>query len=851
MTRLTATCRLQLHAGFTFADAEAQIPYLKSLGVSHVYLSPIAEAHPKSTHFYDQVDPTRISAALGGETRFRRLANACAQAGLGIILDIVPNHMGIGADNPYWMEMLEFGRKAASANLFDIDWSRGRVHLPVLGEPVENCLAREEFSLALEPEGRIVLRYFEHEFPLRPAAAALLLGEAAAACEDERAAALCEEWKTCDAFVPRPEALAQLRERLRRQLDASPAWRAAAQQRLQEAQKPMALALLLESQHWHLAQWQTAATELNYRRFFNIASLAGVRVEDPEVFDLMHRLPLQLAKEKLVQGLRVDHIDGLSDPARYAARLREAAGRDVSVHVEKILAGEEMLPDWPVDGTTGYEMLNLINGVFIAEEGYAALRAHAAEQLGVTGEPTTRVRGAKRQLLTESFAAELKALVDVTVPLGEDVPRAEIEAALVAFIAACPVYRTYLTTAEPDARDGAVNRIVLGEITGAPRAAALLRRLLTGTADAAAAEFRRRLQQLTGPVMAKGYEDTELYRYVVLLSANEVGGSVAQPALSADLFHDRVRARSAWSMTLVPLATHDTKRGADTRARLNVLSECADDWIAASTRWSETNRSVRGRVSAADEAFIYQTLLSCWPADVERVQAAIIKSVREARLKTSWEKPDAVYEKDVTDFVTALLTGKDGEAFRADFAPFVARIVAAGRRNSIAQTVLQLTIPGVPDIYQGTELWDFSLVDPDNRRPVDWELRQRLLTEEPDAWDAASGAGKQALIRRLMALRAELPEVFAVGDYVPVPAPENMLGFARVHASGAVLVLVGTRALATVPEGTVFSPPPPFRGAWTDALSGRSMELGAETRLDLPLPLVLRRDHATDAAQPS
>jgi (1->4)-alpha-D-glucan 1-alpha-D-glucosylmutase len=857
MTRMRATYRLQLHGAFTFADAEAQVPYLRALGVSHLYLSPIGEAHPGSMHFYDQVDPTRVSEALGGEKGFRSLARACKEAGLGIILDIVPNHMGTGPDNPYWMEMLEFGRKAPSAALFDVDWSEGRVHLAALGGRLEECLARGEFSLALDPEPRIVLRYYEHAWPLRPASASALFAEAATACGDKPASEIAAAWAECDAFPPRPEALKELRARLTAQLAQSEDWRAAVEKRLAEAQEPTHLALLLESQHWQLAHWRTAATDLNYRRFFNISTLAGLRVEDPDVFELVHRLPLGLVNEGYVSGLRVDHIDGLADPAGYCERLRAGVGPDAALHVEKILASEEMLPDWPVNGTTGYEMLNLINGVFVDADGYEHLRKHARGRLGVTGTPHERVRAAKTQLLKDSFATELDSLVTLAATLSDGVGREETENALVRFIAACPVYRTYLTDAEPDAHDATLIASLLAELDAPQRAVAMLRKLLSGKADEKAAEFRRRLQQLTGPVMAKGYEDTELYRHVVLLSANEVGGSVAAPALSADLFHDRVRARASFPplalratspvngggkfLTLVPLATHDTKRGSDTRARLNVLSECAEDWIAATDRWTAMNKTLRGDVSPADEAFLYQTLVSVWPVERERMDAVMLKSIREARLRTSWEHPDAAYEKAMTDFLRALLTEAEGEPFRAGFVPFAERIAAAGRRNSINQTVLQLTMPGVPDIYQGTELWDYSLVDPDNRRAVDWDTRTALLNAKPDTWDDTSGVGKQALIRRLLALRAELPELFASGVYVPVPAPENMLAFARASAADAVLVMVATRALTPPGNGTRFAVPKAFRGRWTDVLTERSMELSADTRLDVPLPLVLKR----------
>jgi (1->4)-alpha-D-glucan 1-alpha-D-glucosylmutase len=813
MKPLCATYRLQLHGGFAFADAQTRLPYWRALGVSHLYLSPITEAAARSTHFYDMVDPTRVSAELGGEDAFRAFAQAAQSEGLSLILDIVPNHMAVGAANPYWMEMLERGRDAPASRIFDIDWGGGQVHLPFLRTTLDEALSENAFSLDVGTAGRIVLRYFEHEFPLRPETAAPLREKAAVGSDSALRAVLRE---TAPGDV-------------------------------------------LEGQHWRLAHWRTANTEVNYRRFFDVATLAGVRIEDPEVFELFHRLPLRLIAEGLVQGLRIDHIDGLALPAEYCRRLREHVGPDVLIYVEKILALDEAIPDWPIDGTTGYQTLNFINGLFIDSEGYEKLRGFAVTKLGVQGNAQERIAGAKREILNRSFVADLNRVLAAAEPIAGGVPKPVWRAAVAELIARLPVYRTYLISEPPAATDEALLSAVIDDVAvhapQASEAANLLRRCFTGHSGPEVAEFRLRLQQLTGPVMAKGYEDTELYRYVVLLSANEVGSNIDWPYLTPGEFHARVAARERWNRNLVPLATHDTKRGGDARARLNVLTEMAESWMKYVSHWSRMNAALRTDVGgeaapdAADEAFIYQTMLAIWPADLQRLQNAIRKSIREAKRRSSWTDPDEHYERALMAFLETLLSSDRGADFRADFAEQAAIVAAAGLRNSRHQTVLQFTVPGVPDIYQGAELWDFRLVDPDNRGAVDWGLRAELMTKDEAAWDDPTGAGKLSLMRRLLALRRDNPVLFADGTYIPLSIESGVdcsvsgIAFVRRSEDNALLVVTETRAAYRDEGRRVITLPAELAGTWTDVFSGRRFSLrGAVALRDLPpLPLLLLR----------
>ncbi|MEO3432129.1 malto-oligosyltrehalose synthase [Inquilinus sp. CAU 1745] len=832
---LRATYRVQFNNDFTFADAERLVPYFRKLGVSHLYASPIFAAQPMSAHGYDIVDHEAINPALGGEAGFRRLADALHEAGMGIILDIVPNHAGVGgSSNARWLNVLEFGRRSRDAKFFDIDWSRGPLVLPFLGEDLEKALADDRLKLRFDRSaGRVVVAYGDEHAPLRPRSVALLLRKGGAADA-------AKAWMALEKGPLRVRDIRAARSLLRENAEAVEA-------ALARMEGPDRLAELLSDQHFRFVYWRTGVAELNYRRFFDVTQLAGLRVEEPAVFDAVHRLPVGLVREGLVDGLRVDHIDGLADPEGYCDRLRSRVGPDATIHVEKILGEDEALRPWPVDGTTGYETLNLINRLFVDPAGYDALKERRRAD-GLEGDAAERTASAKRQVLKTMFPTEIRVLTGVARRIagkeaeGGNAPSAvSLRAAILELAVAFPVYRSYVNEEAGPEDQALIDRAVataLSTLKG--RAAAALAMIrdwwLSPGDDSDRQEFVRRMQQLTGPAMAKGYEDTELYRSIILASVNEVGSHLHVPAITIDDFHRAVQAY-AHAGSLIPLSTHDTKRGADTRARLNLLSEVPEDWIAAVNRWRKANRKLKDDDSlmpdALDEELVYQTLFGVWPVAPDRIAEYLTKAVREAKRRSSWSKPDARYEAALLDFARALLEVPEADGFRGEMAKLVRRLDADGRANGIAQTVLQLTLPGVPDIYRGSEYREHVLVDPDNRRPVDWAAREASL-DGPG--DSGPDAEKQRTIRALLDLRARLPEIFAEGLYEPLEAGDGILAFARMTGPTGILVAVPVRREARKGKARIT-----MSAATVDPILGPATVETTATGLTFPartLPLV-------------
>ncbi len=804
---LLATYRLQFHRGFTFADAQALAPYLAELGISHLYASPITTAVPGSTHGYDVADPTRINPELGGESGFERLARALAERGMGVLLDIVPNHMAASSHNPFWNDMLEGGPGSPAARVFDVKWESGRLLLPLLGEPLKATL--EAGSLSLEADydiGRISVAYAGHRFPLRADSVAELLRaaglEAAAACF------ALVEGSPSDAGLGAARAVfTGLGESERRALDAV----------LAEAELPA----LLERQHWRLAWWRTAAHDLNYRRFFNITDLAGVRVEDPEVFNLVHRLPLDLIRRGLVHGLRIDHIDGLVDPAGYCDRLRAAVGEGVPLLVEKILEPGEVLRPWPIEGTTGYERLNDINAICVDAEGYRRFEEDLRTRHLLVGALPERLAGAKRQVLEASLKAEVDILaglaregLDEAMAAG-DLTDTAIRDGVVALLVHCPVYRSYATPKGHALEDVAIWQDIRARIEAAENplttaAAQLLLDRVEHPERASDHEFRARFQQLSGPAMAKGFEDTELYRTPVLLCANEVGGSLDHPSRTAEEMHALNAARAQAGLSdLIPLATHDTKRGPGPRARLAALSHQPEAWLA----FTEEARALvapllREEAGMAmpdplDAHMIVETLFSAWPISAERMAGYITKALREAKRHSNWETPNAPYEEACLAFAAALIEAPEAAGFRARLEALVAQIAPAGLLVGLTQLILQHTLPGTPDLYQGTEFRDFSLVDPDNRRPVDWAARQAALRGEDPT--EPGDAEYFRLTKALLGLRRR-NKALTGGDYRPLalePGRFGWFGFERWSGEEAARVVVPTRLPADAGEAKV------------------------------------------------
>jgi (1->4)-alpha-D-glucan 1-alpha-D-glucosylmutase len=798
--RIPASCyRLQLSPDFTLEDARRAVPYLRDLGVGDLYLSPILATRPDSAHGYDVTDPTRVRPEIGGEPALRALAAEAARLDMGVLVDIVPNHMAADHRNPWWWDVLRLGRDSAHAHVFDIDWDApGRedtVVLPVLdGQPGELI---ERGDLRLDAgDGEPALAYYDRRFPLAPG--------------------------TLERVGEDPGAL-------------------------------------LACQHYRLCDWREAPAAVNYRRFFDIADLVAVRAEREDVFAATHELLLRFVREGIVTGLRVDHVDGLADPAAYLERLAEATG-GAYVVVEKILArGEDLPAGWATEGTTGYEFLALAGGLFVDPDG--AERLHRLHRR-FTGLPPTFAEvaeGTRRRVLSELFPADLEhaARLADSAALSADAPAAMREA-LAELTVQLGVYRTYAGEGGLDAQGrkwvaeaaAAATPALSGD--AAARLDALVRAVSEPTDGAY--PFVRRWQELTGPVAAKGVEDTALYVDTYLVARNEPGCEPGWPATGAQEFHGRLRARGGHPLNAT--STHDTKRSEDVRMRIAALSEIPGEWEARFEGWRELHRPLRRRPDAAPDAgeewLLYQTLVGAWPLDVasrgtvpDRIAAYMLKAVREAKVNTSWAAPDLDYERDLGEFVAAVLDPGNG-AFLAELDEFARRVAVLGERGSLALLVLKLAAPGVPDVYWGNEVEDLSLVDPDNRRPVDFAAHARLL--ETVDHGTAEGLAKLAVTARGLRLRRREPGLFADGAYLPVDASgtcaDHVVAFAREHA-GRWAVAVVPRLTAGIEDwgDTRLRLPGGAPAVWEDVLSGREVHGGepraAELFERLPAALLL------------
>jgi (1->4)-alpha-D-glucan 1-alpha-D-glucosylmutase len=855
--QVLATYRVQLRAEFDFAAAAGIADYLSDLGVSHLYCSPYLQAAPGSSHGYDVVDPTRVSEDLGGEAGHRRLCQALAGHGLGQLLDIVPNHMAIsGRDNRWWWDVLENGPASRYAGTFDIDWEpreerlRNLVLLPVLGDHYGRVLEAGEIRLSRHG-GRFEVSYHEHRMPVAPRSLDELLRAAAAICGSPELAFLA------DACGGLPEATATDRDStvrrhrdkevlaglLARLTEEQPEVAAAVDRRVAEINgDPDLLDALLARQNYRLAYWRLAGRELDYRRFFDVPTLVGLRVEDERVFADVHARVLEWVNGGLLDGLRVDHVDGLYDPAQYCSRLRAAAPAAWLV-VEKVLqAGERLPAGWPVAGTTGYDFLNLAGGLFVDPAGEGPLSGLYAALTGGSLDWPETARTRKLQVLGELLAADVNRLGELFLAVCEqhrrhrDHSRHELRQALREVAADLAVYRTYVRaeaagpagTAGPQGGGSADSAGPQGGGSAAPHVSAedhalieaaiaaakrhrpelaadlfdfLAGVLLLRVRGSAAAELAMRFQQLSAPAMAKGVEDTAFYVFNRFVALNEVGGDPGRFGVSPPEFHQRCQETAErWPRTLLATSTHDTKRGEDVRARLWLLSEVPERWAEAVRRWFAHNaRHHRGGVPDANtEYLLYQTLVGAWPLDVERAAAYMEKAAREAKTFTSWTRPDAAWESGLRGFIADLAADQE---FQRDLAGFVAPLIAPGRVNSLAQTLLELTAPGIPDLYQGCELWCTSLVDPDNRRPVDYGLRRRLLARLADASPEQVLAGmdeglpKLWVVKRALALRRRLPHCFGPATAAPAYRPLPLRGARAAHAvaysrGGAVAVVV-------------------------------------------------------------
>ncbi len=854
MTR-SCTYRVQLHAGFTFDDAASLAGYLAALGVSHLYCSPILQAAPGSTHGYDVVDHSRLNDELGGETGYRRLVGALGEEGLGQVLDIVPNHMALaGRANRWWWDVLENGPSSRYAAYFDIDWDppeqklTATVLVPVLGDHYGRVLEAGELEVQREG-GSFVVHYHEHEAPLSPRSIDDLVAAAAKrAGSDELAGIATSLGNLPHALLRDPDAVSErhrdkevLRERLAALCEDRPEVADAVDAEVEALNgDPDALDALLRRQNYRLAFWRTASEELDYRRFFNIETLAGLRIEDEQVFADTHRLLLDLVAEGTVDGLRVDHVDGLRDPETYLRRLADASG-GVYVIVEKILEqGEELPESWPVAGTSGYDFLNRVNNLFIDPGNEEAMTACYQRFSEGEARYDDVVHAAKLQIMRQELASELERLTGLLAEVCDahrrqrDHTRRELRDALRELTAAFPVYRTYVQPGRP-VTDTDRARVKEAVRCASERRPDLDAELLAFIGEVmvldhpgpAETELAVRFQQVSSPVMAKGVEDTAFYRYHRLVSLNEVGGDPGLFGRPIEQFHaDNVEVARCWPETMLTLSTHDTKRSGDVRARIDLLSEIPSAWDQAVWRWTHGNERHRrgGWPDRNTEYLLYQSLVGAWPIDAGRVVAFMEKAAKEAKVHTSWVDPAAQYDDALREFVSAIL---DDPAFVGDFEAFLGehRLVERGRVTSLAQTALLLTCPGVPDLYQGTELWDHSLVDPDNRRPVDYERRRLLLVDLDDAPPeealarADEGAPKLWLIQRLLEDRHRRPACYGPSaQYRPLSVIGAKSRHAVAFVRGDDLVVVVPRLVIGLDDewaDTVVPLPP---GRWASVL---------------------------------
>ena len=830
MPRPISSCyRLQLHAGFSFDDAAELAAYLKELGVSHIYCSPYLQAAKGSMHGYDVVDPEKVNVEIGGEEGHARFYEALRELGMGQVLDIVPNHMATGPDNRYWWDVLENGPSSRYATWFDVDWNSAEVKLqnkiliPVLGEQYGRALSANQIVIHYDGES-FEVRYMEHRFPLAPRSLAIPLALAAKNIHvpmlnfvaDSLSRLPSPDSTDQDSLVARHRDKAILYELLLRlsteQSEVSEAILRAVEEINEDIE---ALDTLLNLQNYRLAYWRTADQELGYRRFFDVNSLIGVRVERPNVFQSTHCRIIEWLRSGVIDGVRVDHPDGLRDPAQYFERLRDSAP-GAWILAEKILEPEEfMRRAWPIAGTTGYDFLNQCNGLLVYGDGLLELTSIYDDFTGQTEGFESLVHAKKLAVQHESLGSDVNRLTQLFVEICEnnrdrrDYTRAEIRRAIREVAACYSVYRTYVVPARDEVTDEdrseARNAVACAKRQRTDIDAGLFdfigSVLSLQSRGGLETEFLLRFQQFTSPVMAKGVEDTAFYCFNRMIGLNEVGAAPNSNGIPVNQFHDYcVKMQREHPLAMTTLSTHDTKRSDDVRARLAVLSEIPSRWRTALHRWSRINRAfkTKGFPDRNTEWFFYQTLIGAWPISKERAVAYMEKAVREAKQQTSWTQQNKEFEDALRSFIERIL---DSAEFVSELERFVAQILLPGRTNSLAQTLLKCIAPGIPDTYQGSELWDLRLVDPDNRGPVDYEIRRAMLAELNAGLpvDAImkrmdSGLPKMWLIQQALRLRREKPKWFDErSSYIPL----QIEGFKSMHA---IAFLRGDSVVAIAPR---------------------------------------------------
>ena len=885
----TATYRLQFNDTFTFIDAARIVPYLHALGITDCYASSYLRAVPGSPHGYDIVDPTMMNPDLGTEHDFRIFTDSLAQHGMGQILDVVPNHMGIAKScNTWWLDVLENGPSSNYAAFFDIDWHpvkaelEDKVLLPILGEQYGTVVESQEIILEYH-EGRFFIRHYDHQLPVDPKPSAMILALRldeliSGAQSGDPHVQEFQSILTALRHLPArneldPARVAEryrekeiIRRRLARIMDESQAVQIFVQENVAifngtkgDSKSFDLLDQLLSHQVYRLAHWRVASEEINYRRFFDINELAAIRMEDPAVFRSCHQLIFQLVKEGAVTGLRIDHVDGLYDPSSYLGQLQTwaktelvpragEAERPFFLVVEKILTREETLPvQWPVYGTTGYDFLTLVNGLFVDGSHEQDFNRLYARFIGSRVSFEDLAYESKQLIMRASMSSEINVLGYQLNHLSEmnrrfrDFTLNSLIHAIREIIACFPVYRTYVTPDEGPVTDRDRSYIRQAVVRAKRKNPALSGLVFDFVQDILLKQasfhhererrdqlqFVMKFQQITGSVMAKGSEDTALYVYNRLASLNEVGGDPLQFGISVHTFHERMRQRRAhWPASICATSTHDTKRSEDVRARISVLSEIPQVWKTRVQRWSQLNKGYKTEVDGTlapdrnEEYLLYQTLIGAWPFRTlgddeyrnfnDRIQAYMVKALKEAKIHTSWVNPNHAYDQAVRDFVEHILARSGPNPFLADFLPFHREIARYGVYNSLSQVLLKIAAPGIPDFYQGTELWDFSLVDPDNRRPVDYGTRTGFL-EDFQPLCAIQESNQRRLVQEMLATvpdgriklyitmvglqyrRTHAP-LFLSGEYVPLKVEgtkkRHVCAFARIYEDQAVVAVV-------------------------------------------------------------
>ncbi|MEJ2090772.1 MAG: malto-oligosyltrehalose synthase [Syntrophobacterales bacterium] len=930
-----ATYRLQFHHGFRFIAAQALVPYLAALGVSDLYASPLFRARRKSLHGYSVTNPLVINPELGSKVSFNALARTLKSQDMGLVLDIVPNHMALSHDNPWWLDVLENGPASPFAVFFDVDWHppnkllEGRVLQPILGAPYNEVLENQEIGLGLDEAG-FAVHYYDHKFPLDPKTYHVILTHGLNAFIEKtgRGNLVSSLWGLITLAEHLPPRTVTSRRKLRernRQKEIlkenlwilyrdNPAIKEFIDNNLVlfngrrgEPDSFNLLDNLLNLQAFRLAHWRVAQDMINYRRFFSINDLIGLRVEDPQVFEASHGLLVNLARDGRITGLRIDHIDGLYDPQEYLERLQatlaQATGapagqEDFFVLVEKILETKETLPDtWPVAGTTGYDFLTMVDGLLVDPQGLRHLREIYDRFSGVTVKLLDVVYDKKKLIMASLFGGEVEnlgyylGLLAAQDRPARDISRQDLVRALFELTACLPVYRTYIRSFSLSAQDRKTLDQAFEEVGHRqpdlnPAALEFLRRVLFLETPAILSteqknewlDFVMRWQQFTGPIMAKGLEDTASYIYNPLVSLNEVGSCFE--AVSPAAFHEfNQQKRQGWPFTLNATSTHDTKRSEDVRLRLQVLSEIPEEWEASLKLWSAWNQGYKKEVNnlqvpdASEEVLLYQTILGAWPLDPgefsefkNRLQEYLIKAAREAKVHTRWISPNLEHEQALTAFLAAILQESADNAFLQDVHEFQARLAFWGALNSLSQVLFKITSPGVPDFYQGTEVWNLSLVDPDNRRPVDFQRRMQLLNhlkKQEKKSDKAlidelraqwkTGGIKLFVTYKALNFRRAHLDLFLHGDYLPLTAEgerqPHLVAFARRYESLWVLAVAGRFFSRLSPPGqfplgeavwgeTALALPPEAPTQWRSIFTGDTVTTFTSKNPTLPLKQV-------------